>query len=84
MYRLEKYNFKNGSIILYKNYDNSGEVIIYKNKKIYFKKYYKDFNKANNVFYIMAEWLEREIKDTIKTTLLDIKKEFSEKENEDE
>lgn len=82
MFKMEKYNFKSGSIILYKNYNNSGEVIIYKNKKIFLKKYYRDFNKANNVFYIMAEWLEREIKDTIKTTLLDIKKEFKEKEND--
>lgn len=82
MFKVEKYNFKNGSVILYKSFNNSGEIIIYKNKKIFFKKYYKDFEKANNVFYIMAEWLERNIKDTIKTTLLEIKKEFREKENE--
>ena len=72
------YNFKNGCVVLYKNFDNSGEVVIYKNKKVFFRKYYIDFDKAYNVFHIVTEWLEREIKDTIKATLLEIKKEFNE------
>jgi len=72
------YNFKNGSVVLYKNFDNSGEVIIYKNKKVFLRKYYIDFDKAYNVFRIVAEWIERDIKDTIKATLLAIKKEFNE------
>ena len=74
------YNFKNGSVVLYKNFDNSGEVIIYKNKKIFFRKYYIDFDKAYNVFHIVTEWLEREIKDTIEATLVEIKIEFIEED----
>ena len=78
MYKVDKYNFKNGSVILYKNFNNSGEVIIYKNKKIFFKQYYIDFDNAYNVFLAVTQWLERDIKDTIKATLLAIKKEFNE------
>lgn len=80
MYKVDKYNFKNGSVILYKNFNNSGEVIIYKNKKVFLRKYYIDFDKAYNVFRIVTEWLEREIKDTIETTLIEIKIEFIEED----
>ena len=78
MYKVDKYNFKNGSVILYKNFNNSGEVIIYKDKKVFFRKYYIDFDNAYNVFLAVTEWLERDIKDTIKASLLAIKKEFNE------
>jgi len=78
LYKVDKYNFKNGSVVLYKNLNNSGEVIIYKNKKVFFWKYYIDFDKAYNVFLAVTGWIERDIKDTIKATLLEIKKEFNE------
>ena len=78
LYKVDKYNFKNGSVILYKNFNNSGEVIIYKHKKIFWKKYYIDFDNAYNVYLAVTEWIERDIKDTIKATLLEIKKEFNE------
>ena len=80
MYKVDKYNFKNGSVVLYKDFDNSGEVVIYKNKKVFLRKYYIDFDKAYNVFHIVTEWLEREIKDTIETTLVEIKIEFIEED----
>ena len=80
MYNVDMYNFKNGSVVLYKNFDNSGEVIIYKNKKVFLRKYYIDFDKAYNVFHIVTEWLEREIKDTIEATLVEIKIEFIEED----
>ena len=80
MYNVDMYNFKNGSVVLYKNFDNSGEVIIYKNKKVFLRKYYIDFDKAYNVFRIVTEWLEREIKDTIEATLVEIKIEFIEED----
>lgn len=80
MFNVDMYNFKNGSVVLYKNFDNSGEVIIYKNKKVFLRKYYIDFDKAYNVFHIVTEWLEREIKDTIEATLLEIKIEFIEED----
>ena len=78
LFNVDMYNFKNGSVVLYKNSDNSGEVIIYKNKKVFLRKYYLDFDKAYNVFRIVTEWIEREIKDTINATLLEIKIEFIE------
>ena len=78
LYKVDKYNFKNGSVILYKNFNNSGEVIIYRKKKIFFKRYYIDFDNAYNVFLAVTQWIERDIKDTIKATLLEIKKEFNE------
>ena len=84
MFNIDMYNFKNGSVVLYKNLNNSGEVIIYKNKKVFFRKYYIDFDNAYNVFLAVTQWLEREIKDTIKATLLAIKKEFNEVEREEE
>ena len=80
MFNVDMYNFKNGSVVLYKNFDNSGEVIIYKNKKVFLRKYYIDFDKAYNVFHIVTEWLEREIKDTIEATLVEIKIEFIEED----
>lgn len=78
MFNVDMYNFKNGSVVLYKNLNNSGEVIIYKNNKVFFRKYYIDFDNAYNVFLAVVEWIEREIKDTIKATLLEIKREFNE------
>ena len=72
------YHFKNGSVVLYKNFNNAGEVIIYKNKKVFLRKYYKDFDKAYNVFLAVTQWIERDVKDTIMATLLAIKKEFNE------
>ena len=78
LFNVDMYNFKNGSVVLYKNSDNSGEVVIYKNKKVFLRKYYLDFDKAYNVFRIVTEWIEREIKDTINATLLEIKIEFIE------
>ncbi len=78
LFNVDMYNFKNGSVVLYKNLNNSGEVIIYKNKKVFFRKYYIDFDNAYNVFLAVTEWLERDIKDTIKASLLAIKKEFNE------
>lgn len=80
LFNVDMYNFKNGSVVLYKNFDNSGEVIIYKNKKVFLRKYYLDFDKAYNVFHIVTEWLEREIKDTIEATLVEIKIEFIEED----
>ena len=80
LFNVDMYHFKNGSVVLYKNFDNSGEVIIYKNKKIFLRKYYIDFDKAYNVFHIVTEWLEREIKDTIEATLVEIKIEFIEED----
>ena len=80
LFNVDMYNFKNGSVVLYKNFDNSGEVIIYKNKKVFLRKYYIDFDKAYNVFHIVTEWLEREIKDTIEATLVEIKIEFIEED----
>ena len=78
MFNVDMYNFKNGSVVLYKNLNNSGEVIIYKNNKVFLRKYYIDFDNAYNVFLAVSEWLERDIKDTIKASLLAIKKEFNE------
>ena len=81
MIKMEKYNFKNGSVILYKN-NNFGEVVIYRNKKVFMKKYYRDFESAKTVYNIVIEWLERSIKDNISLTLIEIKNELCEKENE--
>lgn len=81
MIKMEKYNFKNGSVILYKN-NNFGEVVIYRNKKVFMKKYYRDFESAKTVYNIVIEWLERSIKDNISLTLIEIKNELCEKEME--
>lgn len=81
MIKMEKYNFKNGSVILYKN-NKFGEIVIYRNKKVFMKKYYRDFESAKTVFNIVIEWLERSIKDNISLTLIEIKNELCEKENE--
>ena len=78
LFNVDMYNFKNGCVVLYKNLNNSGEVIIYKNNKVFFRRYYIDFDNAYNVFLAVTEWIERDIKDTIKATLLAIKKEFNE------
>lgn len=79
MIKIEKYNFKEGSVILYKN-NNFGEVVIYKNKRIFLKKYYRDFESAKTVFNIVVEWLERTVKDNINMALIEIKNELYEKE----